>query len=62
MLRVGDAPLRLLRAVRGLDLADLPDAESCCGFGGTFSPAARSRSPRPARSSWITVPARAAAR
>jgi L-lactate dehydrogenase complex protein LldE len=37
MLRVGDAPLRLLRAVRGLDLAELPDAESCCGFGGTFS-------------------------
>jgi L-lactate dehydrogenase complex protein LldE len=37
MLRVGDAPVRLLRAVRGLDLADLPDAESCCGFGGTFS-------------------------
>jgi L-lactate dehydrogenase complex protein LldE len=37
MLKVGDAPLRLLRAVRGLDLADLPDAESCCGFGGTFS-------------------------
>jgi L-lactate dehydrogenase complex protein LldE len=37
MLRVGDAPLRLLRAVRGLDLADLPDADTCCGFGGTFS-------------------------
>jgi L-lactate dehydrogenase complex protein LldE len=37
MLRVGDAPLRLLRAVRGLELAGLPDAESCCGFGGTFS-------------------------
>ncbi len=37
MLKVGDAPLRLLRAVRGLDLVDLPDAESCCGFGGTFS-------------------------
>jgi L-lactate dehydrogenase complex protein LldE len=37
MLRVGDAPLRLLRAVRGLDLADLPGAESCCGFGGTFA-------------------------
>ena len=37
MLRVGDAPLRLLRAVRGLDLVNLPDAESCCGFGGTFS-------------------------
>jgi L-lactate dehydrogenase complex protein LldE len=37
MLRVGDAPARLLRAVRGLDLVDLPDAESCCGFGGTFA-------------------------
>ncbi|HEX4061656.1 MAG TPA: (Fe-S)-binding protein [Streptosporangiaceae bacterium] len=37
MLRTGDAPLRLLRAVRGLDLAELPDAEVCCGFGGTFS-------------------------
>src|SRR5579871_1975106 len=37
MLRVGDAPLRLLRAVRGLDLAELPDAASCCGFGGTFA-------------------------
>jgi L-lactate dehydrogenase complex protein LldE len=37
MLKVGDAPLRLLRAVRGLDLADLPDAETCCGFGGTFA-------------------------
>ncbi len=37
MLKVGDAPIRLLRQVRGLDLADLPDAESCCGFGGTFS-------------------------
>jgi L-lactate dehydrogenase complex protein LldE len=37
MLRVGDAPQRLLRAVRGLDLAELPDAGSCCGFGGTFS-------------------------
>jgi L-lactate dehydrogenase complex protein LldE len=35
--RVGDAPLRLLRAVRGLDLAELPDAEECCGFGGTFA-------------------------
>ena len=37
MLRVGDAPLRLLREVRGLDLAELPDADTCCGFGGTFS-------------------------
>jgi L-lactate dehydrogenase complex protein LldE len=37
LLRVGDRPLRLLREVRGLDLVELPDASSCCGFGGTFS-------------------------
>lgn len=37
MLRVGDRPLRLLRAVRGIDLVELPAAESCCGFGGTFA-------------------------
>jgi L-lactate dehydrogenase complex protein LldE len=34
---VGDAPLRLLRHVRGLELVDLPRADECCGFGGTFS-------------------------
>ena len=37
MLQVGDAPVRLLRAVRGLELADLPGADGCCGFGGTFA-------------------------
>jgi L-lactate dehydrogenase complex protein LldE len=37
LLRVGDRPLRLLRRVAGLDLVPLPDAESCCGFGGTFA-------------------------
>ncbi|GAA0513295.1 glycolate oxidase [Paractinoplanes deccanensis] len=37
MLRVGDRPLRLLRHVRGLDLVELPAAEQCCGFGGTFA-------------------------
>ncbi|WP_433795174.1 (Fe-S)-binding protein [Actinoplanes sp. CA-252034] len=37
MTRVGDKPLRLLRQVRGLDLVELPAAEQCCGFGGTFS-------------------------
>ena len=37
MLRVGDRPLRLLRKVEGLDLVELPDAEVCCGFGGTFA-------------------------
>ncbi len=35
--RVGDAPLRLLRRVEGLDLVELPRADECCGFGGTFS-------------------------
>jgi L-lactate dehydrogenase complex protein LldE len=35
--RVGDAPLRLLRNVHGLELVDLPRAEECCGFGGTFA-------------------------
>ena len=37
MLGVGDRPLRLLRAVRGIDLVDLPGADECCGFGGTFA-------------------------
>jgi L-lactate dehydrogenase complex protein LldE len=37
LLNVGDRPLRLLRAVRGIDLVDLEDAEECCGFGGTFA-------------------------
>ena len=37
MLRVGDKPLRLLRAVAGIDLVELPAAEQCCGFGGTFA-------------------------
>ena len=37
VLRVGDRPLRLLRRVRGLDLVELPQAESCCGFGGMFA-------------------------
>jgi L-lactate dehydrogenase complex protein LldE len=37
LLKVGDRPLRLLRAVAGIDLVPLPDAESCCGFGGTFA-------------------------
>jgi L-lactate dehydrogenase complex protein LldE len=36
-LGIGDAPLRLLRNVRGIDLVELPDRESCCGFGGTFA-------------------------
>lgn len=37
MLGVGDKPLQLLRAVRGIDLVELPAAQECCGFGGTFA-------------------------
>jgi L-lactate dehydrogenase complex protein LldE len=37
LLRVGDGPLRLLRAVRGIDLVELDEATTCCGFGGTFA-------------------------
>ena len=29
-------PRKLLRSVAGLELKELPDAEICCGFGGTF--------------------------
>ncbi len=37
LLKVGDAPVRLLRAVRGIDLVELGAGEECCGFGGTFA-------------------------
>ncbi|MCX4695869.1 (Fe-S)-binding protein [Streptomyces sp. NBC_01408] len=36
-LGLGDRPRRLLSAVKGLDLVELPGAEECCGFGGTFA-------------------------
>jgi L-lactate dehydrogenase complex protein LldE len=36
-LHLGDRPARLLRAVKGLRLIDLPQSEECCGFGGTFA-------------------------
>jgi L-lactate dehydrogenase complex protein LldE len=36
-LRLKDEPRQLLRHVRGLELIEMPDAETCCGFGGTFS-------------------------
>jgi L-lactate dehydrogenase complex protein LldE len=29
--------LHLLRAVRDLELVELPGAQECCGFGGTFA-------------------------
>ena len=36
-LHVGDRPFRLLRKVRGIELAPLENLDRCCGFGGTFS-------------------------
>ncbi len=36
-MEVREAPYTLLRAVPGLDLKELPNAETCCGFGGSFS-------------------------
>jgi len=37
LLRLGDRQKDLVASVAGLDLVELPDAEECCGFGGTFS-------------------------
>jgi L-lactate dehydrogenase complex protein LldE len=37
LLGLGERPRRLLEAVKGLELRDLPGAEECCGFGGTFA-------------------------
>jgi L-lactate dehydrogenase complex protein LldE len=36
-LHVHDAPRRLLASVDGLNLVEMADTESCCGFGGGFS-------------------------
>ncbi len=35
-LGIHDQPRKLLATVRGLRLEELPDADVCCGFGGTF--------------------------
>ncbi|MFC4182754.1 (Fe-S)-binding protein [Saccharococcus thermophilus] len=37
LLGVKEAPFRLLKNVKGLELVPLPNAHQCCGFGGTFS-------------------------
>ncbi|MDX3853989.1 (Fe-S)-binding protein [Streptomyces sp. AK02-01A] len=37
LLGLGDRPRKLLEAVKGLELRELPGAEECCGFGGTFA-------------------------
>jgi L-lactate dehydrogenase complex protein LldE len=36
-LKISHAALQLLEKVRGLELVELPKAEECCGFGGTFA-------------------------
>lgn len=36
-LGVAEPPHKLLRAVDGLEHAQMPDADRCCGFGGTFA-------------------------
>lgn len=36
-LGVKSQPRKLLEKVRGLELVEMKEAESCCGFGGTFS-------------------------
>ena len=35
--KVGDKPMQLLKAVEGIEYIPLPEAEQCCGFGGTFA-------------------------
>lgn len=35
-LGIREQPRRLLASVEGLELAELADADVCCGFGGTF--------------------------
>lgn len=35
--KIKDAPQRLLNQVKGLELVEMNDNETCCGFGGTFA-------------------------
>ena len=35
--KIKDGPRRLLKNVKGLELIEMNDVETCCGFGGTFS-------------------------
>jgi L-lactate dehydrogenase complex protein LldE len=36
-LKIGDAAIRLLRAVKDARFVELPAVDECCGFGGLFS-------------------------
>ena len=35
--KIKEAPRKLLSFVKGLELVEMNDVETCCGFGGTFS-------------------------
>ena len=35
--KIKEGPRRLLSHVRGLDLVEMNESETCCGFGGTFA-------------------------
>ncbi len=35
--KIKEGPRRLLSHVKGLELVEMNDVETCCGFGGTFS-------------------------
>lgn len=35
--RIKDEPRKLLSKVKGLELVEMNDVETCCGFGGTFA-------------------------
>jgi L-lactate dehydrogenase complex protein LldE len=35
--KIKEGPRRLLANVKGLELVEMKDVETCCGFGGTFS-------------------------
>lgn len=37
LLGVKEAPMKLLKNVKGLEFSELPGNHLCCGFGGTFS-------------------------
>lgn len=37
ILGVKDAPMTLLKNVKGAEIIELPIQEDCCGFGGTFA-------------------------
>jgi L-lactate dehydrogenase complex protein LldE len=36
-LKIKGQPRRLLASIPGIELVELPDGETCCGFGGLFS-------------------------